>query len=173
LKRIMVGAVALALLSGCAGTPAADPAPAPAPPETSSAAEQSEPAAATPAGTLDACALVTKEEAEQLAGTPLEPGVPGDPAEPSCTYTGPVTGPTAQVEVYTGAGAQKILEIDRSLGHEFTPLTGIGDEAHAEEGAVFVAKSGVWVAIRLVRLDDPEIYRERLADLARTVADRL
>ncbi|MFC3502487.1 DUF3558 family protein [Micromonospora krabiensis] len=131
-----------------------------------------EPTSAEPstAPAVDPCALVTKQEAEKVAGTRLEDAV----ASPeSCSYTGPVTGPTAQLEVYVGPGAKKILDIDRELKHEFTPIAGAGDEAYAEDGAVFVNKGGVWVAIRLVRLDDPALFRKPLADLAKTVAGRL
>ncbi|MFG1955263.1 hypothetical protein [Micromonospora sp. NPDC048830] len=113
---------------------------------------------------------MSKQEAEKLAGTELEDPVA---VRESCTYTGPVTGPTAQVEVFVGDGAKKIYDVDRDLGHEFTPIAGAGDEAYAEDGAVFVSKGGVWVSIRLVRTDDPATYRKPLADLARTVAGRL
>ncbi|WBB68523.1 DUF3558 family protein [Micromonospora sp. WMMD812] len=141
-----------------APTPGGDPLP-----EATSAEPSAAPA-------VDPCALVPKPEAEKVAGTPLEDAV----ASPeSCSYTGPVTGPTAQLEVYVGDGAKKILDIDRELKHEFTPIPGAGDEAYAEEGAVFVNKGGVWVAIRLVRTDDPVKYRKPLADLAVAVAGRL
>ncbi|RGC69094.1 hypothetical protein C5N14_10035 [Micromonospora sp. MW-13] len=142
-------------------TPGGDPLPT----ATSQAPE--EPPAAPP---VDACDLVSKREAEKLAGTPLD-----DPVaiRETCTYTGPVTGPTAQVEVFVGDGAKKFLDIERELGHEFTPIAGAGDEAYAEDGTVFVNKGGVWVSIRLVRTDDPARYRKPLADLARTVAGRL
>jgi hypothetical protein len=155
-------------LAACGGSDT--PAAAPQPPAATSAVPAPEKSQAPSRAALDACALVTKQEAETLAGTPLEDAVP---ARESCSYTGPVTGPTAQVEIYVGDGAKKILDIDRDLGHKIKALNGIGDEAHLEDGAVFVARSGVWVAIRLVRLDDPALYEKRLEDLARTVAGRL
>ncbi|MEV4656999.1 hypothetical protein [Micromonospora sp. NPDC049301] len=137
-----------------------------------SAAASAEESPAAPA--VDACALVTKTEAEKLAGTPLE-----DPLEKAaadrdtCTYTGPVTGPTAQVEVYVGDGAKKFLDIDRELGHKLTPISGAGDEAYAEDGTVFVSKAGVWACVRLVRSEDPATYRSALEAVARTAAGRL
>jgi hypothetical protein len=121
---------------------------------------------------IDPCELVTKADAETLAGTPLEDGVAGNPKEPSCTYLGPTTGPTAQVEVFVGAGAKKTLDIDRDLGHTFTPIAGL-EEAFAEENSVFVHQSGVWVEIRLVRLNDPAQNAPALEALARQVADKL
>jgi hypothetical protein len=119
---------------------------------------------------VDPCALVSKQEAEQLAGTALDDA---KPVRETCTYTGPVTGPTAQVEIGLGDGAKKFLDIDRELGHDLKPMPGIGDEAWAEDGTVFVSKSGLWVSIHLVRLDDPAAYRKPLEDLARKVAARI
>ncbi|MEV0729530.1 hypothetical protein [Polymorphospora sp. NPDC050346] len=118
----------------------------------------------------DPCALLPKPEAETLADAKLEDPVP---IRETCTYTGAPTGPTAQVEVYVGDGAKKMLDIDRELGHEFTALSGIGDEAHLENGTVFFSKGGVWVAIRLVRLTDDAENNKRLEQAARSAAGRL
>ncbi|MET8268200.1 hypothetical protein ACWD8I_20770 [Micromonospora arida] len=125
---------------------------------------------ATPARAADPCALVPKAAAERLAGTPLQDPVA---APESCTYTGPTSGPTAQVEVYAGAGAKKILDIDRDLGHELKAVVGVGDEAYIEDGAVFVNVDDTWVAIRLVSLADPAASQQALANLARDVVTRL
>ncbi|SCF08386.1 hypothetical protein GA0070607_5318 [Micromonospora coriariae] len=129
----------------------------------------------TPAtAAVDACALVSRKDAEKLAGTPLDdPLEKPAPDRDTCTYTGPVTGPTAQVEVFVGPGAKKFLDIERELGHELTEISGAGDEAYAEDGTVFFSKGGVWVSIRLVRTDDPAKYRTALTALARTAAGRL
>ena len=124
------------------------------------------------AADIDPCDLVSLEDAQALAGTPLAPGVTGNPSNPSCTYTGPVSGPTAQVGVYIGAGAKKILDIDRELDHTFTPIAGL-DEAYAEVNAVFVHQSGVWVAILLVRLNNNAENVQPLETLARNVAAKL
>ncbi|MEV2238272.1 hypothetical protein [Micromonospora sp. NPDC049891] len=168
--KLAVTAVAVAVLAACGG--GAEPAAAPPPPtevaEPVAPTEATEPSAEAPA--VDACALVSKADAEKLAGTPLDDAVP---VRDTCRYTGPVSGPVAQVEVYVGDGAKKILDVDRDLDHEFETLSGIGDEAYLEDGAVFVNAAGVWVAIRLVRLDDPAKYHKPLTELARTVAGRL
>ncbi|MEV4711209.1 hypothetical protein [Micromonospora sp. NPDC049374] len=168
--KLTATAAAVAALTACGGS--AEPAAAPPPPtevaEPAPAVESTEPSAEAPQ--VDACALVPKEDAEKLAGTPLEDAVP---VRETCTYSGPVSGPLAQVEVYVGDGAKKILDIDRDLDHEFETLSGIGDEAYLEDGAVFVHAAGVWVAVRLVRLDDPAKYDKPLTELARTVAGRL
>ncbi|MBB5827228.1 hypothetical protein [Micromonospora carbonacea] len=121
-------------------------------------------------GLPDPCALVRKAEAEQLAGRGLDDGRPvGD----TCTYTAPVDGPTAQVEVFVGEGAKTYLDTERALGHETRALSGVGDEAYATDDSFFVNASGRWVAVRLVRLNAPEANREPLEALARAVAGRL
>ncbi|MEV0715402.1 hypothetical protein [Asanoa sp. NPDC050611] len=166
-RQLIILATAFALLAGCGGG-AEDDAPVQAAAPATTQANQTE--AAAPAEPPEACALITKQDAEKLAGTKLDP--PVEAAE-SCQYTGPVTGPTAQVEIYVGDGAKKFLDIDRELKHEFTELSGIGDEAHLEDGTVFFAKGGVWVAIRLVRLVDPKETRKPLEAAARTAAGRM
>ncbi|MEQ4300125.1 hypothetical protein ABNF97_01820 [Plantactinospora sp. B6F1] len=170
---VTLTALALALPTGC-GRFGGDPpvaAPQDAPPAATGADPVTEPTSAPPAAaSLDACALVTRAEAEKLAGTPLEDAVP---VRETCSYTGPVTGPTAQVEIYVGDGAKKFLDIERELDHEIWPLPGIGDEAYAEDGAVFVHKGGQWVAVKLVLLNDPKESRKPLEEVARTVAGRM
>ncbi|MFC7550683.1 DUF3558 family protein [Plantactinospora sp. GCM10030261] len=161
----------LFVLTGCGGEQ--DPAPSGAQPpavatEAPTPTGPTEAPAAAPK--VEPCSLVSKKEAEQLAGTPLEDA---KPVRETCTYTGPVTGPTAQVEIFVGDGAKKYLDIERDLGHELRPLTGVGDEAYATDEAAFVSKGGLWVSIRLVRLNDPKENRKPLEALARTVAGRL
>ncbi|WFE25927.1 hypothetical protein O7623_21520 [Solwaraspora sp. WMMD791] len=119
---------------------------------------------------VDPCALLTKQEAEQLAGTALNDPLP---VKATCTFTGPTSGPLAQVEIFVGPGAKKILDINRELGHEFRELSGIGDEAYAEDDAAYLQKSGQWVCLRLVLLNDPAENRQRLEDAARLIAGRL
>ena len=141
--------------------------PATATPTATEAVVESPPPPSAPE--IDPCALLTKEEAEQLADLSLQDPV----ATPtSCTYTSPPVGPTAQVELYVGDGAKKVLDIDQELGHEFRELEGLGDEALMEDGMVFIRKGSVWVGLRLFRLDDPEAQAKRLEEAARIVAGR-
>jgi hypothetical protein len=160
----------------CAAQPSPPTTPSAAPSAAAPSTAAPSSLGATPSGfgpAVDPCRLVTKEEAEQLAGTRLNAGVLIQGESPSCTYSGRVTGPLAQVEVYVGDGAKKILDIDRELHHTFATVQGIGDEAHEEDGAIFLRKAGRWVAIRVVLLEDPKLSREPLRRLARTVASRL
>jgi hypothetical protein len=124
------------------------------------------------ASDIDICGLVTHDEAEALVKTPLEAAV----AEPGrCAYTGPASGPVAQVEVYVGDGAMKFLDIERDAGQVLTPISDLGDEAYAEPevGSIFFQKSGTWVAIHLVLLNDPAENVQPLEALARNVAARI
>ncbi|WNI18022.1 DUF3558 family protein [Actinacidiphila sp. ITFR-21] len=131
-------------------------------------------ATAAPARTvLKACEILPEKDAEALATTPLNAGIEAPANTPGCTYTAPVDGPVAQVEIYLGDGAKKYYDIDRQLNHAFTPFTGAGEEAYAEDDTVFFRKAVTWVAIRLVRLNDPAVNREPLRSLARQVASRL
>ncbi|MEV0267986.1 hypothetical protein AB0H43_04350 [Hamadaea sp. NPDC050747] len=153
-------------LAGCGSDDAPDPAPIVSTVGSAPSPEVTQETAALP----DPCKLLPKADAEKLARTPLDAAVA---SEGSCTYTGPVTGPTAQVEIYVGDGAKKMLDIDRDLQHAFTPVAGAGDEAYLEDGAVFFRKGELWVAIRLVLLNDPAANRVPLETAARTVAGRL
>jgi len=177
-------AVVTVTLAGCSSPVGGTATPAAGPPDTSvdasvdtsSAAAPTETTEAAPP-TVDACELLTLADAQTLAGTPLDPGVAGTPQNPpqnpQCTYTGPPTGPTAQVEIYVGDGAKKFYDIDVELAHEFTPVPGIADEAHVEENAIFFRKGTTWVGLHLVLLNDPAVNRAPLESLARTIAARL
>ena len=61
----------------------------------------------TPTALPDPCVLVGKADAVRLAATPLDDGVKAGTSDNlSCTYVGPPTGPTAQVEFFVGDGAK-------------------------------------------------------------------
>jgi hypothetical protein len=144
---------------------------------TASAAESSptdpqsaDPTAYPEGNGVDPCQLVGQADAEKLAGTKLDPPQPGEHA---CTYTGPVTGPTAQVEVYVGLGAKKQLDIENTLGHELRTLPGVGDEAWISDNGVYVRKGQLWISVLVVLLEDPAQYTKRLGDVATVAAGRL
>ncbi|MFG2301996.1 hypothetical protein [Actinacidiphila glaucinigra] len=184
LAGVPVAALLLLALQGCqepaagdaGGKPSAT-APGGAGAEGPSAASPGRPSASPTGGTGgaggaagDPCALVTRAEAERLAGTALGPG---RDLEGTCTYVAPASGPTAQVEVFAGEPGKNYYDAERGLGHELKPLAGIGDEAWLEDGSVFLRASGQWVAIRLVRNEEPSRFDRPLEELARTVAGRL
>jgi hypothetical protein len=123
---------------------------------------------------VDACEILTLEDAQTLAGTPLDPGISAGTDTVTCTYPGPVTGPTAQVEFFVGPGVKKALDIDRELMHVFTPVAGLGDEAYAEGNQIFWFQDDTWYSIRLVLLNDPaQNAGQRLEMLARKVSAEL
>jgi hypothetical protein len=119
---------------------------------------------------VDPCTLVTRADAETLAATKLDPATK---INQTCTYNGPVTGPTAQVQVFVGPGSKKQLDIEKELGHPLRKLTGVGDEAYAAEASVFIRKGTLWASVELVRLNEPAENVDRLAQVAKTVAGRL
>jgi hypothetical protein len=166
-RLLATATVSLGLaLTGCSTEVAGQP----------SAAADDAPPVDAPAGALpDACTLLTLQEATKLAGTTLNPATPAGPGEAVtlCEYTGPTSGPVAQVEVYVGDGAKQILDTDRRIGHTVNPITATGDEAYEEDGNVFVRKGEVWAAVRLVRLNDPAENRDPLRLAATTVVGRL
>jgi hypothetical protein len=124
---------------------------------------------------LDACALVTKAQAQSVIGTTLQDGVSVANADlNSCTYAGDPSGPTAQVEVFVGAGAKKFYDDDNTvLQHTFTDVPGLGDESHEEDFALFFRKGSTWVALRLTSLDDFATFKPRLEALGKDVASRI
>jgi len=148
-------------------------------PTTTEATETTDAEPATTAATKipDPCELVPIDAASQLLpGAVLQPGVVAGPGDDKmCQYAGDPSGPTAQVEIYVGAGAKKSLDIDKdALAHEFTMPTGIGDEAYLEDSNVFFRKGTLWVQIRVVTLDvDPAVVQANLTTLATTVAQGL
>jgi hypothetical protein len=165
-------ALSLAVCAGCAPAATATAVPTAAPPTVIATSVATEPPAATLA-LVDACAILDQQAAEKIAQTPLETGVPGNPVEPSCMYTGPVTGPTAQVQIFIGDGAKKTYDIDVALKHAFVPVPGLADEAYLESNAIFFRKGTTWVAIELVRLNDPKANEQPLIDAATAVAASL
>ena len=136
------------------------------------------PASAPPAAVAvpDACTLLTHKEAQFLAGTKLLPAVAaGSGADATlCQYNGPTTGPTAEVQVIDGPGAEKALKIDRdTLKHPFTKLSGFGDEGWEEDDIIFVRKGTLWAEINLVLLNDPAQNKTRLERNAQTMLTRM
>jgi hypothetical protein len=124
---------------------------------------------------LNSCELVTKAQADTVMGTTMQEGVHVATADlDSCTYAGDPNGPTAQFEVFVGAGAKKFYDDDNTvLQHTFTDVPGLGDEAHEEDFALFFRKGTTWVALRLTSLDDFSVFKTRLEDLAQEVAAQI
>ncbi|WP_375479066.1 DUF3558 domain-containing protein [uncultured Jatrophihabitans sp.] len=132
-------------------------------------------ASAAAAAAPDACSLLTQAEAEKLARTklmkPVGAGANAAGKFVGCQFTGPTTGPTAQVEIYVGDGPKSQLHIDRdNLKHKFTTVPGVGDQCLQEDGFIFVEKNGLWASIHLVRFNDAKqnlaLMRTAIAQLA-------
>jgi hypothetical protein len=153
---------------------ASAPASAPAVSVAPASATASEVASLPPV--IDPCKLLTQAEATTLAGVKLNAAVEAGAAgtQTLCQYTSDPSGPTAQVEIITGDGAKKELDIDRdTLKHQFTSVPGIGDEADQEDGNIFVRKGDNWVDINLVKLNDPAQNVQPMQTAAKIIASRL
>jgi hypothetical protein len=185
---LLAAGAALVLVSGCGSSSSsaaggflgssATSSPATGGSTPSGSAPSSAAAPSSAPAKLDACALLTKAEAEALAGTPLNDAVPAGPAGSGdntlCQFSGPTTGPTAQVEVFVGDGAKKQLDIDRdTLMHAFTDCAGIGDQCVQEDDNIFVEKNGTWASINLVLLNDSAMNVQPLQTAIKQIADRL
>jgi hypothetical protein len=171
---MLLGMSAMLVLGACGGgghsTAAGVTSTSAAPVTTAAAAPTTAPAPPPPP---DPCHLVSQSQAEALAQTPLQAAVEaGAPPDVMCQYDGPTTGPTAQVEIFVGDGAKKTLDIDRDeLHHDFTTLTGIGDEAYLEDNDVFLRKGDIWVEVNVVLLDvPPDQIQSGLQTMAKQIA---
>ena len=185
----MVGAVAFAATACSASTKtvtatvtvtttvtATPSTPASAPPVSAAPASAASSEVASLPPVIDPCKLLTLAEATTLAGVKLNAAVEAGAAgtQTLCQYTSDPNGPTAQVEIISGDGAKKELDIDRdTLGHKFTAVSGIGDEADQEDGNIFIRKGDNWVDINLVKLNDPAQNVQPMQTAAKIVASRL
>ena len=174
LQTLGVSLIVVALGACGSSSKSAAPTPTSQPAATTSVTDAPVTTTTAPA-TLDSCALVTQAQAEAAIGTKLQAAshVANSDVD-SCTYPGDPTGPTAQVEVFVGAGAKKYYDDDNNvLHHTFTAVPGLGDESHEEDYAIFFRKGTTWVALRLTSLDDFSTFKARLEDLAKNVAGRI
>jgi len=170
---VTLALIAVVGLAGCSSAGAATPTPAAATDagDTQAPVDTSEASFAT----IDPCALLTLKQAEELAGARLQAAEPMGNPPTSCIWSSPATDPGIhQVEIDLGDGAKSALDIDRDqLKHAFTPLSAIGDEATAEDGAIFFRKDDEWVKLSLVTLDDVPTLPKRLQDLAKVIVGEL
>ena len=130
----------------------------------------------TPPAVPDPCSIVSQTQASAIVGVSLlAPTSVGGADDRMCQYTSDPAGPTAQVEVFTGPGAKKMLDIDKdTLQHTFTTLTGVGDEAYLEDSNLFVRKGTTWAAVNVVVLDaDPATVQAALTSIAPVIAAEL
>lgn len=106
-------------------------------------------------------------------GEPLGSG--GDEgAYTLCIWSADPNGPTGQVEIGTGDGAKKFMDIDKDiLHHSFQRLDDVGDEAWMEDGHSFVRVGTMWASVTVILLNDPAENLGRLTDATAAVAGRM
>ena len=176
--RLALGLAASLLVAACSGaaaTPVATPTPTPVPTvaATDTPAATNSPVA-TEAALPDPCSLLTQDEADQLAGVQLGAPLPEGTPPTNCVWPTPTTGSVAQVEVGVGDGAKKFLDIDKgTLGHAFTQVSGLGDEAWQESDTVFVRTGTLWFSLHLVKLDSAPDDQANMVTLAHTILSRI
>jgi hypothetical protein len=136
-----------------------------------SAAVSSGAATDTAAATLpNPCKLVTRSDAQMLAGIKLQPPLR---IRTGCTYNGYPTGPVAQVEIYVDSTVPRTLTIDRQLKHKIWRVPRLGDQAFEEEWHIFVRKGKVWITINLVRTEAWPTFKPKLERAARVAINRV
>jgi hypothetical protein len=177
--RLAAGAAALVVvvtLSACSAGGAAAPA-GDASHATSKTTTKAAPKAKTiDVTTLKMCDIFPQDAAEKLVASPLTPGdFVADSTQPSCTYNfDPTKDPTAQATFAVGPGALNTYNIDTNIGHEFTDVPGLGDEAHLERQTIFWRTGTLWAEIGMVRLvDDDHQFDQPLIDAAKAVQAQL
>jgi hypothetical protein len=117
-----------------------------------------------------ACKLLTRAEAQTLAGIKLEPPV-GYPT--NCTYSSYPTESVGQVSIYVDSTVPRTLRIDRALHHTIWSVPRLGNQAFEEQWHIFVRKGSVWLTINLVRIDVWPPYRKRLEHAAAIAISRV
>ena len=172
------GSVAALALAACGGTPLTSPTAVPVetsePTALATVLETAEPSPTSEPSPIDPCALISQEEAEQVAGRDLQPPQPAGQPPVRCVWPTQLTGSVAQVELDVGDGAKKQLDIDKTtLGHPFTAIANLGDEAWIETGAIFFRAGDTWVSIHAIAVTPAETTAKNLEALARLVVERV
>lgn len=171
---LAVGVIGAIGAIGATGVAAAAPGKKPSPTTTTTKKSKK---STKQAKVVDPCVLVSQSQAETLIAMKLlAPTKSGNPTSGfMCQYNADPNGPVGSVQISTGAGVKKALDIDKdNLHHDFTQLTGVGDEAWLENGSVFVRKGTQWVQVYVVSLDTPpEQIQSGLQSLAGTIARSL
>jgi hypothetical protein len=175
LVRAALLVVLAVVLAACGGSSSKAAAPSTTEPAATTPATDAPTTATTAPAALNACALVPQAKADAVIGATLEPGVRSSNSDDdSCLYSGNPNGPTAQVEVFVGAGAKTFYDDDNNvLHHTFTTVPGLGDESHEEDYTIFFRKGSTWVALQLASLDPYSTFKARLEALAKDVASQI
>lgn len=128
-------------------------------------------AGGTAASSLPApCKLLTRSEANVLAGIKLQPPLASGA---SCTFNPYPTGPVAQVFIFVDSSLPMTVQIDRKLGHKFRSVPRLGDQALEEMGYIFVRKGTVWILLHVIAPDLWPAPRKRLERAAAIAISRV
>jgi hypothetical protein len=138
-KTLVVLAFVAGLVAACSGSAATG---APQAPGTQAGATEAgateaatgaaDTAAAGAPGELDACSLITTDEAAAALGEPVDPGTVPEPGVHSCLFSGhPTVGfDLNAVEISITSGSDFNPSQESISGLTITPVSGIGDAAY-------------------------------------------
>ena len=181
-RPALVAAVALLLVSGCAGEQAS---PAPADQAVTTTASTNEPPAAVPvapAASRDVCAMISADELKTATGIEGNAAPSKSGGADVCTWTS-ARGKSAIVQVYPTSSA---YENSRSAfeglyNAKSEDLTGIGDKAFFIAGktgpfdtATISATKGTGVvSVQVMGMGDSAAFRNEATELTKVVLGKL
>ena len=131
-----------------------------------------------PAGTIDACSLLTSEEAAQALGGPVDPpqsGLAGPFSE--CLWRiegGTEIDSAVVVQALGGVSADQFEQyVEENTPHELGPVSTVdaGDEAY--EQVALMVRSGDAMVVVTVLSGDPDGGQSKQLGLAQAAIDRL
>jgi hypothetical protein len=139
------------------------------------AAAASRPGGAAP---IDACALVTRTEAEAASGLAMpRKNASTDAGAPSCEYgEADAFGVTVSIAVVPSGGKRSFDDTGASIGSGREDVAGIGDGAYIVTGLrmMYALKGDTLLRIQLANPSlSGDVYRAHLKTMAQTAISRL
>jgi hypothetical protein len=130
------------------------------------------------AGPIDACALVTRTEAEAASGLAMpRKNASTDASAPSCEYgEEDAFGVTVSIAVVPSGGKRSFDDTGASLGSGREDVSGVGDDAYIVTGLrmMYVLKGDTLLRIQLANPSlSGDVYRAHLKTMAQTAIGRL
>lgn len=131
---------------------------------------------AAPVTLPDPCALLSRDEAQRLAGVKLQKGddTKASSADDiaSCIYDAPPTGPSGSVQLFAQIGVPHALGVDKAIHHKFRTVPGIGDQTleEPENSSIFIRKGQIWIYLTAPYSASPKNLEKAAAEVAARLA---
>ena len=172
LKTILKATLIVSLfLQSCSGNDSAER-------QTTETAATNETANSSSTNTIEACSLITEEEAKTILGAPVTKGMN---AATMCQYVSASdelskAGESVSIQLQPGAASEfenYVASMEKDLGVKTKPVTGVGDKAVFAEGQLLVStgKDFIIVVIGRKMNEDEQITAEK--NLALKAIERL